>query len=110
MLHAPDAPQAINGLGTVHHVAMSVDGGEAQLAARDKLLRLGLQVTEVHDRQYFKSIYFREPGGVLYEIATRGPGFLIDEQLQDLGGELKLPPWKEPHRKEIEKHLPDITY
>ncbi len=109
VLHEPDAPQAINGIGTVHHVAMVVDGGEAQLAAREELLRLGLQVTEVHDRQYFKSIYFREPGGVLYEIATRGPGFLIDEELQNLGGELKLPPWKEPHRKEIEKHLPDIT-
>ena len=110
VLHAPDAPQAINGLGTVHHVAMAVDGGGAQLAAREELLRLGLQVTEVHDRQYFRSIYFREPGGVLYEIATLGPGFLVDEELQDLRAELKLPPWEEPHREEIEEHLPAVSY
>ena len=89
---------------------MAVDGGGAQLAAREELLRLGLQVTEVHDRQYFRSIYFREPGGVLYEIATLGPGFLVDEELQDLGAELKLPPWEEPHREEIEEHLPAVSY
>ena len=110
VLHAPDAPQAINGLGTVHHVAMAVDGGEAQLAAREELLRLGLKVIEVLDRQYFRSIYFREPGGVLYEIATLRPGFLVDEELQVLGAELKLLPSEEPHREEIEEHLPGVSY
>ena len=67
-------------------------------------------MTEVRDRQYFKSIYFREPGGVLFEVATMPPGFLIDEDLRNLGRDLKLPPWEEPHRQEIENRLPQITY
>ena len=77
---------------------------------RDELVKLGLVVTEVRDRCYFKSIYFREPGGVLYEVATLPPGFTVDEELPNLGQDLKLPPWEEPHRAEIEKGLASVTY
>ncbi len=105
---SPDSPAAVNGLGTVHHVAMAITGEAEQLRYREELLRLGYRVTEVRDRQYFRSIYFREPGGVLYEIATVPPGFTIDEELDLLGRELKLPPWEEPHRAAIESHLPGI--
>ncbi len=110
VLHTPDTPQAENGLGTVHHVAMAVDDEEEQLRMRDELVKLGLMVTEVRDRCYFKSIYFREPGGVLYEVATLPPGFTVDEELPTLGQNLKLPPWEEPHRMEIEKGLATVTY
>src|SRR5262249_38494923 len=107
LVRTPDAPRAINGLGTVHHVAMAIGTQKEQLEAREMLLSSGLKVTEVRDRQYFTSIYFREPGGVLYEIATSGPGFSVDEPLADLGRSLKLPPWEEPHRSEIELKLPN---
>lgn len=103
--HAPDA---VNGLGTVHHVAMAVTDDEEQLAFQAKLSSLGYPVTPVRDRQYFRSIYFREPGGILYEIATAGPGFLIDEDPETLGTGLKLPAWEEAHRPEIEAALPPI--
>jgi len=106
--HTPDAPAAVNGLGTVHHVALAIADEGQQLHAREALLELGLKVTEVRDRQYFRSIYFREPGGVLYEIATVGPGFAIDEAPERLGCDLKLPPWEEPHRESIEANLPAI--
>jgi glyoxalase family protein len=108
ILAAPGAPSALNGLGTVHHVAMGVATGEEQLSYRKELLRLGVPVTEVYDRQYFQSIYFREPGGVLYEIATIPPGFLVDESREELGTALKLPPWEEPNRALIEAGLPDL--
>jgi glyoxalase family protein len=108
IVHAPDAPAAMNGLGTVHHVAMAVADADQQLQIRAELLRLGYGVTEVRDRQYFRSIYFREPGGVLYEIATVPPGFTIDEELDCLGEGLKLPPWEEPHRTAIESMLPRV--
>ncbi|HEV8150107.1 MAG TPA: VOC family protein, partial [Gemmatimonadales bacterium] len=110
ILAAPEAAVAMNGLGTVHHVAMAVESAEAQLAYRKELVRLGLPVTEVLDRQYFQSIYFREPGGVLYEIATIPPGFLVDEELAGLGRALKLPPWEEPHRPLIEAGLPAVVH
>jgi glyoxalase family protein len=109
LLHTPHASRGVNGLGTVHHVAMAVPDGEAQLAVRGELVRRGFQVTEVRDRQYFQSIYFREPGGVLYEIATMSPGFTFDEQVEELGTGLKLPPWEEPFRSEIEAGLPPVT-
>jgi len=109
LLHSPDAPTGRNGLGTVHHVAMAIPDGEAQLRVRAELVRLGFHVTEVRDRQYFQSIYFREPGGVLYEIATMQPGFTFDESLDELGRRLKLPPWEEPSRKEIEHGLPQVA-
>lgn len=110
LLHAPNAPVGFNGLGTVHHVAMAIGTEEEQLAIRTRLLGLGLGVTEVRDRQYFKSIYFREPGGVLYEIATLAPGFAVDEELSQLGLRLKLPPWEEPHRSLIEAGLPPVSH
>jgi glyoxalase family protein len=106
---AGEAPNAINGLGTVHHVAFAVGNGDEQLLMRRELLKRGLQVTEVLDRQYFRSIYFREPNGVLFEIATVPPGFTADEPLPDLGRALKLPPWEEPNRAEIEAALPPVT-
>jgi len=108
VVRAPDAVQAVNGLGTVHHVAMAVPTEEDQLRLRERLLGAGARVTGVLDRQYFKSIYFREPGGVLFEVATIGPGFATDEPVGQLGQALKLPPWEEPHRAAIEAGLPRI--
>jgi glyoxalase family protein len=109
IVHTPDAQPARNGLGTVHHVALAISDADEQLRMRAELIRLGYQVTEVRDRQYFRSIYFREPGGVLFEIATVPPGFTVDETLPCLGQDLKLPPWEEPNRAEIEKMLPTVT-
>jgi glyoxalase family protein len=88
---------------------MAIDEPEEQLTLRSHLLQLGLHVTEVRDRQYFLSIYFREPGGVLFEVATMKPGFAADEEPAQLGLALKLPPWEEPNRSEIEAGLPKIT-
>jgi glyoxalase family protein len=106
----PDAPAAVNGLGTVHHVAMAIADEASQLQLREELVSRGVQVTPVMDRQYFKSIYFREPGGVLFEVATQQPGFEVDEQRADLGRALKLPPWEEPHRATIESGLAVIRH
>jgi len=105
----PEADAASNGLGTVHHVAMAIGSAAEQLALREELLRHGCKVTEVRDRCYFQSIYFREPGGVLFEVATMAPGFTADEPLDALGRALKLPPWEEPHRSEIEARLPPLV-
>jgi glyoxalase family protein len=105
IVHDPTVAQSKNGLGTVHHVAMAISGADEQLELRRELLRRGVQVTDVRDRCYFQSIYFREPGGVLFEAATVQPGFLIDEALPSLGRSLKLPPWEEPYRAEIEAGL-----
>jgi glyoxalase family protein len=107
--HADAAP-AMNGLGTVHHVAMAVATADEQLRLREELLRYGCKVTEVRDRCYFQSIYFREPGGVLFEVATLPPGFAIDEPAASLGRDLKLPPWEEPHRAEIERGLAPVRH
>lgn len=109
ILHGTGAPRARNGLGTVHHVALAIDGADQQLRLRQELLGRGFGVTDVLDRQYFQSIYFREPGGVLLEAATIRPGFTVDEALPELGRELKLPPWEEPHRATIERGLPRVT-
>lgn len=99
----------VNGLGTVHHVAMAVRGADDQLAMRERLLAAGAMVTPVQDRQYFQSIYFREPGGVLFEIATSAPGFTHDEPVDELGHALKLPSWEESQRATIEAGLSPIT-
>lgn len=107
--HSPDAPRGKMGAGIIHHFAMRVADEEAQLAWREKLIRAGVRVSAVRDRLYFHSIYFREPGGVLLEIATDGPGFLIDEPREHLGERLCLPPWLEPAREGIERRLPVIT-
>ena len=110
LLRAPaGAPTAVNGLGTVHHVAFAIGSPEEQLDIREELLRRGYGVTEVRDRQYFLSIYFREPNGVLFEIATVAPGFTVDEEIPCLGQDLKLPPWEEPYRADIEAHLPVLV-
>lgn len=106
---APDATPARNGLGTVHHVAMAIATADEQLQLRQELGQYGCTVTDIRDRCYFTSIYFREPGGVLFEVATVGPGFLIDEPLSDLGNGLKLPPWEEPFRGEIESGLAPVA-
>jgi glyoxalase family protein len=106
---APNAPAAVNGIGTVHHVAMAIGSADEQLAAREELTAHGLNVTPVRDRQYFRSIYFREPGGVLFEIATLEPGFAIDEEPAELGTHLRLPSWEEGSRDAIEAALPQIT-
>lgn len=108
LLCSPDAMQGQSGTGTVHHVAFATPTGQTQLEAREKLLKKGLNVTPVLDREYFHSIYFREPGGVLFEIATVPPGFAIDEDLAHLGQALKLPPWEEQNRRFIEEVLPPI--
>jgi glyoxalase family protein len=109
IVQAGDADWAKNGLGTVHHVAMAIGSDDDQLKIREELVSHA-RVTEVRDRQYFKSIYFREPGGVLFEIATMRPGFPVDEPVPELGRALKLPPWEEPHRPAIEAQLPNVRY
>jgi glyoxalase family protein len=106
----PEAASGSNGLGTVHHVAMGVSTADEQLRLRKELIHYGCKVTEVRDRCYFTSVYFREPGGVLFEVATVGPGFLIDEEPSQLGRALKLPPWEEPFRAEIEPGLAPVKY
>jgi glyoxalase family protein len=105
-----DAKTAVNGLGTVHHVAMAIGTGDEQIALRDELARLGVGVTDVRDRCYFTSIYFREPGGVLFEVATMKPGFAVDEDAASLGRDLKLPPWEEQYRSSIEANLAKVSY
>jgi len=109
LLERPDGHFGVNSAGTVHHIAFRCADEEEQLHWRNQLVELGLQVTPVIDRQYFHSIYFREPGGILFEIATEGPGFTADEPVEQLGQNLKLPPQYEQYRAEIEKSLPKIS-
>jgi glyoxalase family protein len=97
------------GSGSVHHVAFRARDDEQQNEFREALLARRFDVTPVRDRQYFRSIYFREPGGVLFEIATDPPGMLIDEPVETLGSELRLPPWYEPARARIAAALPPIA-
>ncbi len=106
--HQPEAQAGMMGVGTVHHVAFRAETDQRQVEWQQLLMHRGLQVTEVLDREYFHSIYFREPGGVLFEIATDPPGFTVDEPLDTLGTHLKLPPWLEPDRAEIERKLPKL--
>lgn len=101
---------AKGGVGTVHHVAFGVPDAESQQSLREQLQRKGLRVTAVQDRQYFRSIYFREPGGILFEIATSTPGFTYDESFENLGTSLRLPEWLEPIRAQVMPKLPPITY
>jgi glyoxalase family protein len=97
------------GAGSVHHVAFRVPDDAAQIAMQRRLMDAGVGVTEIKDRQYFRSIYFREPGGVIFEIATDVPGFAVDETEAQLGQVLKLPPWLEPQRAALEEVLPPLT-
>jgi glyoxalase family protein len=108
VLTLPELTHSTIAVGSVHHVAWRTPDDEQQLAWRKKLLDLGIPVTPVRDRQYFHSIYFHEPGGVLFEIATDPPGFAIDELVDQLGAHLKLPPWLESQRPMLEQTLPPL--
>jgi catechol 2,3-dioxygenase-like lactoylglutathione lyase family enzyme len=106
---APGGVEGHVGVGTVHHIAFRTRNDEEQTAWLGELSRLGYNLSPVMDRVYFHSIYYREPGGILFEIATDPPGFTVDEPLDRLGTTLKLPPWFESHRREIEASLPEIA-
>jgi glyoxalase family protein len=106
VLFSPNDVRALQGAGSVHHLAFATETDATQLEIREKLMESGYNPTPVLDRNYFHSIYYREPGGILFEIATNPPGFGVDEQ--DLGTALKLPEWYEPRRAEIEQKLPPI--
>jgi glyoxalase family protein len=108
ILTSPGTPPGSQSAGSVHHIAWRTPTGEEQREWRGKILEAGLPVTEVVDRSYFQSIYFREPGEVLFEIATDPPGFTVDETPAELGSHLKLPPWLEPGRARIERVLPPV--
>ena len=95
--------------GTVHHVAFRVQNDEILMHFREKIAAMGLQITPQIDRNYFHSLYFREPGGVLFEIATDNPGFVVDETVEELGRNLKLPAQYESRREDIEAHLIPIN-
>jgi glyoxalase family protein len=104
----PDSRGGTAGAGTVHHVAFRASGAEQQHAVQEAVRARGLNVTPVIDRNYFHSIYFREPGGVLFEVATDPPGFTVDEPAESLGTSLKLPAQHEARRAEIEAALPTL--
>jgi glyoxalase family protein len=105
---SPGAARARQSAGSVHHVAWRARQDEEQGEWKIKIENAGLIVTDVLDRRYFRSIYFREPGEVLFEIATDPPGFTVDEPLPELGTHLRLPPWLEPGRDRIERSLPPL--
>jgi len=109
ILVEPAGRDARQSAGSVHHIAWRAKDDEEQLAWRKDLSRAGASPTSVMDRSYFHSIYFREPGGVLFEIATDPPGFATDETPDTLGTSLKLPPWLEADRPLIERHLPPLS-
>ena len=108
LLCQPDTAMGRVAAGSVHHIAFRTKNEAEQLQWREHLVDLGYNVTPVIDRTYFHSIYFREPGGVLFEIATDPPGFTSDEKVEELGTHLRLPPWMEPSRSQIEQILPPI--
>lgn len=103
-----DPKPSANGRGIIHHVAFRAKDDEELATMREKVLEMGLHPTEYIDRFWFHSVYFRSPGGVLFEIATDGPGYVVDEDADKLGQKLVLPPWLEPKREAIEKRLPEI--
>jgi glyoxalase family protein len=109
LLCSPESMKGLAGSGTVHHIAFSTHDKNTQLEARLKIVKRMLNPTPVLDRNYFTSIYFREPGGVLFEVATAGPGFTIDESKDHLGEALQLPQQFEKNRDHIEKVLAPIT-
>jgi glyoxalase family protein len=109
VVESPEGPEGEESIGTVHHVAWrAVDAGH-QAEWREVLVKAGRNVTPVIERYYFKSIYYREPGGILFEIATDGPGFTVDEPLDSLGASLSLPPWFNVRRDLLEETLPPIV-
>ena len=109
VLKAPEAAPAEEGVGSIHHIAFRAVDDAAQAAMGAAFRKLGLKPTEQRDRNYFRSIYAREPSGVLFEVATDGPGFLVDEKAETLGSSLRLPAKLEAHRAEIEAALPPLT-
>ncbi len=109
LLTDPALPRGLNGAGTIHHVAFRTADDAGHVQAHTEVTRSGLHISPVIDRAYFKSIYYREPAGVLFEIATDQPGFAIDEPVETLGTKLGLPPHLEPHRAEIEAALPKLN-
>lgn len=109
LLCTPDSMKGLSGAGTVHHIAFSTPDAKSQNDVRVKIAQRMLNPTPVLDRSYFTSIYFREPGGVLFEVATAGPGFMVDETKEDLGTSLKLPDQYEPYRGQIEKAVVPIN-
>ena len=109
VLHEPQTGRGRISAGAVHHLAWRVTDDESELEWQDRLLAEGRHVSPVMDRTYFHSIYWREPGGVLFEIATNPPGFTIDEPLESLGEKLILPGWLEPMRDELKRRLPRIA-
>jgi glyoxalase family protein len=108
LLCMPDSRAGHVAAGSVHHIAFRAKDDHEQLQWREHLVGLGYNVTPVIDRTYFHSIYFREPGGILFEIATEPPGFTLDEPIEELGSKLRLPPWMEAARPQIEQVLPPI--
>ena len=110
ILCTPDSLRGLGGNGTVHHIAFNTANEQTQQQARVRIAQRMLNSTPVLDRQYFTSVYFREPGGVLFEIATSGPGFATDEPADQLGEALKLPPQYEPYRTQIEAEIEPVTF
>jgi glyoxalase family protein len=106
----PGSRRGAWGVGSIHHLAWRVDDEAHQLRVREAIDRAGRRPTPMIDRFWFKSVYFLEPGGVLFELATDGPGFGVDEDAAHLGESLVLPPWLEPQRAAIESMLPPLTY
>jgi glyoxalase family protein len=110
LLCMPDRRRASGGAGSVHHIAFRAKDDAEQRVWREKLVGMGFNVSPVMDRTYFHSIYFREPGGILFEIATDPPGFTADEAFEELGTNLRLPPWMERARAQIEATLAPISF
>jgi glyoxalase family protein len=106
----PNGQRGVQSAGTVHHLAFRTATTASQLDMQQLLIQQGYGVTEVRDRNYFLSIYFREPGGILFEIATDVPGFAIDEDEAQLGEALKLPDWAETKRRQIEAALKPVNF
>jgi glyoxalase family protein len=109
VFEAPDARRGAWGVGCVHHLAWRVEDEGHQMDMRTRVEAAGVNATPVIDRFWFKSVYFREPGGVLFELATDGPGFAVDEDRDHLGESLVLPPWLESARAGIERALPPLS-
>jgi glyoxalase family protein len=109
VIESPEGPEGEESIGTVHHVAWRAADTAHQAEWREVLVKAGRNVTPVIDRYYFKSIYFREPGGILFEIATDGPGFTLDETVESLGSSLSLPPWFNVRRDRLDDTLPPIV-
>jgi glyoxalase family protein len=110
LLETPDARRGAWGVGGIHHLAWRVDDERQQLGVRERIEAAGRRPTPVIDRFWFRSVYFLEPGGVLFEVATDGPGFSVDEDPAHLGEALVLPPWLEAQRKAIEAQLPPLDH